>query len=104
MAVLNREGFLEILQKFSGDDDSDEMLNCIADMTETFDTLQNSDADKYKVEAEEWKSKYEENDKQWRAKYKNAFFNYDKSDNDYHSPREDSDRGNTGLHISDLFK
>lgn len=104
MAILNREGFLEILQKFSGDDDSDEMLSYIADMTETFDTLHNSDADRYKVEAEEWKSKYEENDKQWRAKYKNAFFSSEKASDDYHSPREESDRGNNGLHISDLFK
>lgn len=104
MAVLTREGFLEILQKFSGDDDSDEMLGYIADMTETYDTLQSSDADRYKVEADEWKSKYEENDKQWRAKYKSTFFGPEKTDEEYRSPAEDDHRGKDVLHIADLFK
>ena len=104
MAVLTREEFLAHIQKLSGDDASDEMLTCIADMTETYDSLYNNDADKYKAEADDWKTKYEDNDKQWRAKYKNAFFGAPAKEEDYHSPREDSDRGNTGLHISDLFK
>ena len=104
MAVLNREEYLKVIELLSGDDDSDEMLTRIADMTETYDSLYSDDADKYKAEAEDWKTKYEDNDKQWRAKYKNTFFGTDKTDDSFHSPREENDRGNNVLHIADLFK
>lgn len=103
MAVLNREDFLARIQKLSGDDDSDEMLTCIADMTETFDAFNGADVDRYKNEAQEWKTKYEDNDKEWRQKYKNAFFGPKDSNVQFSSPADKEIRANNAIRISDLF-
>ena len=69
MAVLSREDFLSRIQGKIGEDTSDEAMQFIEDMTDTFDSLVNSSNDK-----EDWKAKYEENDKTWREKYKARFF------------------------------
>lgn len=69
MAVLSREDFLSRIQGKIGEDTSDEAMQFIEDMTDTFDSLVSSSNDK-----EDWKAKYEENDKSWREKYKARFF------------------------------
>lgn len=104
MAVLDREKFLSTLQTLSGDDTSDDMLTIIADMTETYDSFNGSEAEKYKAELDEWKTKYEENDKEWRNKYKNAFFGQRGKDDDFEKPSGNDRRTQTQIRISDLFK
>lgn len=69
MAVLSREDFLANIQGRIGEDNSDEAMKFIEDMTDTFDDLSSKIGDK-----EDWKAKYEENDKSWREKYKARFF------------------------------
>ncbi len=67
MAVLNRDDFMTRINERVGDDNSDEALAFIEDMTDTFDNL-SSNTDK-----EEWEKKYNELDKMWREKYKARF-------------------------------
>ena len=69
MAVLTREDFLKRIQGRIGEDTSDEAIQFIEDMTDTFDDLVGKSNDK-----EDWKSKYEENDKAWKKKYTERFF------------------------------
>lgn len=69
MAVLSREDYLARIQGRIGEDTSDEAMQFIEDMTDTFDNYANKISDK-----EDWKTKYEENDKTWREKYKARFF------------------------------
>ena len=69
MAVLSREDYLKRIQGKIGEDTSDEAMQLIEDMTDTYDDLVNRVGDK-----EDWKAKYEKNDKEWREKYKARFF------------------------------
>ena len=69
MAILSREEYLARLQGRIGEDTSDEAMQFIEDMTDTFDDFTNRIGDK-----QDWKAKYEENDKSWREKYKARFF------------------------------
>ena len=48
-----------------GEDDSDEAIGFIEDISDTLESFSN---------AEDWKTKYEENDKKWREKYRDRFF------------------------------
>lgn len=96
MAVLEREAYLALLKKLSGDDDSDEMLDTISSMTETYDALsENAGMD--------WKTKYEENDAEWRKKYKDAFFSSTPKNEDFHSPRDEGKERSEVITIDDLF-
>ena len=67
MAVLNRDDFMTRINEMVGDDNSDEALAFIEDMTDTFDNL-SSNSDK-----EEWEKKYNELDTMWRERYKARF-------------------------------
>lgn len=66
MPKLDRDTFLSTIQKIVGEDTSDETLQAISDLTETYDSM-NSDID--------WEQRYNDNDKAWREKYRNRFFN-----------------------------
>lgn len=67
MGVLNRDDFMTRINERVGDDNSDEALAFIEDMTDTFDALSSSN------NTEEWEKKYNELDKTWRDKYKARF-------------------------------
>lgn len=75
MSVLGREQFLEKISAMVGDDTSDTSISFIEDMTETYDSLANSDN-------EDWKKKYEENDASWRQRYRERFFSGSNGDED----------------------
>lgn len=64
MAVLKKEEFIEKISKLIGDENSDENLELLEDITDTFDSFS---------DAENWKEKYENNDKEWREKYRKRF-------------------------------
>ena len=67
MAVLNRDDFMTRINEMVGDDNSDEALAFIEDMTDTFDDLSSSS------NTGEWEKKYNELDAMWREKYKARF-------------------------------
>lgn len=69
MAVLNRDDFMTRINERVGDDNSDDALAFIEDMTDTFDALSSS------TDNEEWEKKYNDLDIMWRDKYKARFMN-----------------------------
>lgn len=71
MAIKSKEEILEQINARIGEDNSDEAIAIIEDITDTlddFETRANGDG-------VDWKTRYEENDKEWRNKYKERFFN-----------------------------
>lgn len=53
-----------------GDNDNDEALALVEDISDTFTDFEN----KANNNGENWKQKYEENDAAWRKKYRDRFF------------------------------
>ena len=65
MAVKTVDEIMKKVRERIGEDDSDEAIGFIEDISDTLESFSN---------AEDWKTKYEENDKKWREKYRNRFF------------------------------
>lgn len=66
--VKTKEEILKSLKERIGEDNSDEALQFIEDVTDTLDELTKE------PDGEDWKKKYEENDAEWRKRYKERFF------------------------------
>lgn len=99
MAVLKREDFLNSIKTRIGEDISDEAMQFIEDMSDTYDDLASKTNDK-----EDWKSKYEENDKMWKEKYKARFFNSEGTeDKDMLEPSKSEIDPSEEIEIDDLF-
>lgn len=98
MAIKSKEEILEQINARIGEDNSDEAIAIIEDITDTlndFETRANGDG-------VDWKTKYEENDKEWRNKYKERFFNPEPNeDNNLEEPTPDNDKP---MSYADLFK
>lgn len=78
MAVLSFDELIDKIKTKIGYDTSDEFIELLEDVSDTFNA--NNDG-------ENWKTKYEENDKEWRKKYIERFSgsgdeNHDDDDND----------------------
>lgn len=84
MSILSREQLFEKVKDKFKDDDNDDTLELIADITDTFNNFQ-SETEKI----EELKTELKNNDKKWREKYKNRFFST--KDNDEKEGAEDED-------------
>lgn len=65
MAVKTIDEIMEKVREIIGEDDSDEAIEFIEDISDTFESFSNT---------EDWKTKFEENDKKWREKYRDRFF------------------------------
>lgn len=65
MAVKTVDEIMEKVRERIGEDDSDEAIEFIEDISDTFESFLNT---------ENWKTKFEENDKKWREKYRDRFF------------------------------
>ena len=65
MAVKTVDEIMAKVRERIGEDDSDEAIGFIKDISDTLESFSN---------AEDWKTKYEENDKKWREKYRDRFF------------------------------
>ena len=65
MAVKTVDEIMGKVRERIGEDDSDEAIGFIEDISDTLESFSN---------AEDWKTKYEENDKKWREKYRDRFF------------------------------
>lgn len=70
MAMLEREKFFERIKERLGEDDSDEALSFLEDVTDTYDDLERRAAG----DGEDWKGKYEALDGEWRKRYRERFF------------------------------
>lgn len=97
MAVLNRDDFFARINNIIGTDTSDESINFVEDMTDTYNDLEKS----ANGDGINWKEKYNELDNSWKKKYQNRFFSgssntFSQSDNAPEPPKETK--------IEDLFK
>jgi CRISPR/Cas system CSM-associated protein Csm5 (group 7 of RAMP superfamily) len=95
MAVLSKEDFLTRINERIGDDNSDEAIAFMEDMSDTYEDMANKITD-----STDWKKKYEENDKAWRDKYKERFISSHNEDEDL-SGNDDTPLPKT---FDDLFK
>lgn len=71
MAVLDRDKFFERIKERLGEDDSDETLSYLEDITDTYEDLERRSR---REGEEDWKSKYESLDGEWRKRYRDRFF------------------------------
>lgn len=95
MAILNKEDFFNRINTLVGEDNTDENIKIIEDITDTYNNLETLSQDNAN-----WKDKYEENDKEWRKRYRDRFNNtVDELTND-----EPDDEPDKPMKYSDLFK
>lgn len=85
MAVLSKEDFLNLIKERTKDSTDDDTLKFIEDVTDTINSLSETDG-------EDWKTKYEDNDKMWRQKYKDRFFSAgDSAGKNKHKPKDEEE-------------
>lgn len=97
--VKTKDEILEAIKSRIGEDNSDETIAFLEDITDTLNDYE----DKTKTDTD-WKAKYEENDKEWRKRYTDRFFNNDdgKGDNgDDETGKEDEPK--TPTTFDELF-
>lgn len=70
--VKTKDEILESIKAKIGDDNSDENIALLENISDTLNDYENKTK-----ENTDWKTKYEENDKAWRKKYTDRFFNND---------------------------
>lgn len=71
MAVLSKEDFMKRVQERIGEDNSDEALSFVEDMSDTYNDMETRTNG---VNEEEWQKKLDDLDASWRDKYKARFF------------------------------
>lgn len=101
MAIRTREELMELINARIGDDNSDEAISFLEDVSDTLDDLErNSTGD-----SEEWKTKFEENDAKWRKKYTDRFFNSSKKgETKNEEEEEEEEEEEKPKTFEDLFK
>lgn len=90
MAILNREQFLDKIKARIGEGTTDDDIEFVRDMTETFDSF---------ADQTNWKQKFEDNDREWRQKYRDTFFNGKPME----EPQEETDGNDAPKTFDDLF-
>lgn len=79
MAVLDRDNFFNRIRERLGEDDSEEALSYLEDMTDTWEDWER----RANREGEEnWEEKYNNLDAEWRKRYRDRFFNTPDGAND----------------------
>lgn len=76
MAVRSREEILNSIRERVGEQNDDETITFIEDVTDTFTDLET----RANGDGVNWKEKYEENDASWRKKYTDRFFSGEPSE------------------------
>lgn len=96
MAIKTKDEILEAIKTRFHDDNSDETLSLIEDISDTIGDLDK----KSKGDGKDWKAEAERIDAQWREKYKARFFSGSKDE-----PEDDSDNDTPKTYrFEDLFK
>ena len=98
MAIRTREELLESIRVKIADDSSDETIQLLEDVTDTFDDLET----KAKGDGKDWKAEAERIDQEWREKYKERFFSSDAEEDIDDEP--EIPVGVVNMKYEDLFK
>ena len=101
MSILNKEQFLQAIKERVGEGNSDTDLKFIEDMTDTYNSFNNTDN-------ENWKEKYNQLDNEWREKFKKRFFDTpDTEKNKQQQPnnqqQQSPEKDSEDITIKDLF-
>lgn len=97
MAVVNKDKIMERLRENFNDNDSDDVLGLLEDVTDTLNDYQSR-----LEENGDWKERYEQNDREWRQKYKDRFFNNDPEPDPEPEPDKDPEQ-TTPTTFEELF-
>ena len=97
MAVVNKDTIMERLRENFNDNDSDDVLGLLEDVTDTLNDYQSR-----LEENGDWKERYEQNDREWRQKYKDRFFNNDPEPDPEAEPDKDPEQA-TPTTFEELF-
>lgn len=95
MAVKTKEQIIEQIKARLGEDNSDEAIAVIEDVSDTYDALTGADGG-----GKDWKSEAERIDKEWREKYIARFSGGSDDDDDLKPPSPNEKSYN----YEDLFK
>ena len=98
MAVKTMEELMESVRTRLGDDQSDEALALLEDISDTYSDMQSRTTC-----SEDWKKKYETNDAEWRQKYRDRFFN-NSNDNDDDDGDDGCGKPSKPMTFDELFK
>lgn len=102
MAVRTREELLESVRNRIGDQNDDETIAFLEDITDTINDLE----EKAKGDGTDWESKYKENDKEWRKKYTERFYSpepKDESDEIETDDKDEKEKNDKPKTFNDLF-
>lgn len=97
MAVVNKDTIMERLRENFNDNDSDDVLGLLEDVTDTLNDYQSR-----LEENGDWKERYEQNDREWRQKYKDRFFNNEPEPDPDPEPDKDPEQA-TPITFEELF-
>lgn len=97
MAVVNKDTIMERLRENFNDNDSDDVLGLLEDVTDTLNDYQSR-----LEENGDWKERYEQNDREWRQKYKDRFFNNEPEPDPEPEPDKDPEQS-TPTTFEELF-
>lgn len=97
MAVVNKDTIMERLRENFNDNDSDDVLGLLEDVTDTLNDYQSR-----LEENGDWKERYEQNDREWRQKYKDRFFNNEPEPDPEPEPDKDPEQA-TPTSYEELF-
>lgn len=81
---LSREDFMKSIKDKIGEDNSDEAVTFLENMTDTFDEMEKE----IKGDGVDWKAMYEKNDKEWRDKYTARFYQGSTQEDDIDDHKE----------------
>ena len=98
MAIRTNIEILDAIKERFSEDNSDETLALIEDISDTLNNYQHITEDET-----DWKNRYEENDKEWREKYKARFFNPEEMPKEKKAETYDEDEP-ASLTYDKLFK
>lgn len=94
--IKSKDELISMISARIGEDNSDEALSLLEDVTDTLTDYEAKTAD-----STNWQQKYEENDKEWRNKYKERFMNGSETiDDEIIEPEPEPKR----YSFEDLFK
>lgn len=106
MAVLERDDFFSRIQQRIGDDSSEEAINFMEDMADTYNEMEK----RANGDGVDWEQRYHDLDESWRKKYTHRFFSAGggtaptPEPQDMSDEREKEERKAERITYSDLFE
>ena len=103
MAILNRDDYFARLQTIVGDNTSDESIQFIEDMTDTYNDMET----RANGDGVDWEQRYHELDESWKQKYRHRFFSGNGASNignGNSTDNSDFEERSKTITINDLFK